>query len=240
MIKFSFEVPIKHLNTFHDKQDYIFALSFLCKNKPYWEYLKQCRRDNCTIILDNSYNELKVATPVEEMLDIFYPIEADYMICPDNDLWPIDKYMEVLDEVKLNISLDKLYMVARNPLHYKAFKDAGVKNIAIPYEFRPWYFNYNNDGFSADRNSNFLKNSHFLGLNTYYEPKAFQCNSCDTSMPIKLALEGITLERWIEKGCYHIDTDLDFFRLEMTKEQVETARHNIDILKRITNKKEEV
>lgn len=229
---FSFEVPIKHLDDFSDLQDYIFALSFLFKDKDYEDYISRQKEDGKIIVLDNSYNELKVPTKVVELVNLFNEINADYVIAPDCDTWTIDNYTLIWNEITLYLPFEKIFMVARCPRHFSFFEELGVKNIAIPYEFRPAYTGIPPAGekyhFPEDIA---LRGAHFLGLNTAWEPLYSQAKSCDTSMPIKVALKGMTIEDWIYSGCKHIDTEIDFFARKMKPIEVHLARENITFLK---------
>jgi hypothetical protein len=234
MINFSFEVPLRHLEDFHDDQDYIFCLSFLLKTKRYKDYVLGCKAGGMEIVLDNSYNELKVATPAQELIELFYDIQADYVICPDEDTWSWQQYLHIYNSMITDITQEHLYLVARNPEHFLKFEEAGVLHTAIPYEFRPRYTGQKQEGFT-DLTRRFLRQSHFLGLNTADEPYRYQAYSCDTSMPVKIALENMSLQQWVKKGCPHIDTQLDFFKAKMTKEQIALAKKNIDLIKTINN-----
>ena len=58
MTRFSFEVPIAHLETFEDLQDFHFALSMLFAEGRYKNFYSNLPR-NKEVWLDNSFNEQK-------------------------------------------------------------------------------------------------------------------------------------------------------------------------------------
>ena len=227
-MKFSFEVPLLHLDDFSDLQDYIFALSFLLKDKRYVNYLKQEQEDGRYLILDNSYNELKIPNTSIEMLTLFKEIKADAVIAPDCDIWTLNDYEKIWKEMSDFLHPSQIFMVARNPEHFLTFEEWGVWKIAIPYEFRPE--GDAKEGYTEDASIH-LRQSHFLGLNTVDEPIKYQANSCDTSMPIKLALNKMTMEDWVYSGHKHIDTNPEFFDLILTETEINLARENILFLK---------
>ena len=75
-----------------------------------------------------------------------------------------------------------------------------------------------------------LMPSHFLGLISIPEIRDFHPPTCDTSMPIKLAMKGMMLRDWAAKDYPHIYTHElgnqgeDYFNAKLTTEQLEQAR----------------
>lgn len=236
MILFSFEVPLKYLEEFNPFQDYIFSLSFLYSEKVYKDYILRCKDKQRWIFLDNSYNELKEATSVEELKSLYLEILPDEVMCPDNDTWDVDKYLEVFTDMKEIIPYFRLSIVARNLVHYNIFRKNGIRNISIPYEFRPEYTMPNKPEGFLPKEAYALANNHFLGLNTSKEPFTWKAKSVDTSMPIKIAMEGLTLTQWEELGCPHIDSTPDFFHREMSKAEIALAKSNITELKQLNRR----
>lgn len=234
MNKFSFEVPLHNLEDFTIDQDYIFSLSFLYSHKEYKKHIRDCQDLGLEIWLDNSYNELKIATSPSELSILYQDFSPDFVICPDDDTWTITQYLQIYQKMQEHIPAERLYLVARNPQHFEAFIEAKIdQNIAIPYEFRPEYTGRipeGAEGFSP-YDKTLLEDSHFLGLNTYDEPLNYSPRSCDTSMPIKLALLGITISTWIKNGEPHIDSTPDFFLKKLTKQQIKLSKENIQFLK---------
>ena len=242
MIEFSFEAPLNHLYDFQDDQDFIFALSFLCKDKRYIEYLKDCHKDGYKLIIDNSYNELQKATPLRTLISLYKKFNADAIICPDCDTWNWHKYRLLFGRASAILPIKDIYMVARCPEHFNYFEEIGVERIAIPYEFRPAFTgNIQYNGYPESLKCN-LRGAHFLGLNTLMEPLRYQAASCDTSMPIKLALLGKTIEQWVKENCPHINSTPKFFELTLTSRQIQLAKKNIKDIKyfnQIKEKKDE-
>lgn len=220
MTQFSFEVPLRHLDDFTDLQDYFFALSFLCEDPRYVDYLKR-ERVHRIITLDNSFNELGKAQTAQEMRKYADLIKADYVVSPDSDSWtPIDMMNTYKAMKGVGFSTDVIILPIRSIEEYSAARIGGVKSMAIPYEFRPLF----PEEFPWNR-------MHFLGMRDPLEVKMCRPLSCDTSMPIKIALRGQTIREWILKCCPHEDSRPNFFQTEMTIAQVELARRNIKELK---------
>ena len=79
MLRLSFEVPLKHLNDFHEDQDFIFSLSMLYQNNKYTKYIKQCKERGYEIWLDNSFNEKQQADPPEKLVQIYMNYKPDWV-----------------------------------------------------------------------------------------------------------------------------------------------------------------
>jgi hypothetical protein len=230
-VKYSFEVPLNHLDEFSDNQDYIFSLSYLYKDKRYKDYIFKEKSKGKIIYLDNSYNELKKADSIESLCNLYEEIQPDYIICPDDNTFTVIDYLHIFDKMLLKIPFDKLFLVVRNYFHLHIFENSNIDNFAIPYKFRPWYMMKPKlKGFLMEE-SYLFQNNHFLGYNQIAEPETFQAATCDTSMPIKLAIEGLIIKEWYEKGSIHIDSTPDFFNITMTDEQIRLAKENIKIIK---------
>jgi len=222
MTSLSFEVPVQHLDDFDDLQDHLFVLSFLVHREAYTKYLREKRR-NRVMILDNSFNELNEAQKPEEMRQAYDLIGPDYTISPDDDMWTESEMLRAYDSMlALRFLPSELILPVRSHEEYLSARRYGIKNLAVPYEYRPLF-----------GSKMVWERVHFLGLRDPIELTAIEPISCDTSMPIKLALRGQTLRDWILECCPHIQTTPGFFDQRMSNEQIEFARQNILSLKEL-------
>lgn len=227
MTKFAFEVPLKHLNDFDEDQDYLFSLSFLFGQSDEYEiyHLQSDKRH----ILDNSFNELGTPTPPNAMHGLYSRLHPDYAVSPDGDQFTPDELISTYSILASHIGPRSVIPVARTLEEIDRFERIGATYIAIPYEHRlaiylppgPQY--------------------HFLGLNNLLELLHYEPLTCDTSMPLKLALNGWTIKDWVMLGCPHIHTkDIiggpkDFFQMKMTTKQIDLSKRNINFLKEVCN-----
>jgi len=222
MTKFSFEVPLRHLDDFADMQDYLFVLSFLVRDKIYKEYIRR-EHSRHLITLDNSFNELKVAQAPEEMWALAKELNADYVISPDSDNWKPEDMMNAYRKMKVvGFIKEQIILPVRSTQEFTFAAQQGIRQFAIPYEYRPFF----PESFPWTK-------VHFLGLRDPLEIKMCRPLSCDTSMPVKLAIRGVSLRTWILACCPHEDTVPRFFDVDMTIKQVQLARDNIKELKEL-------
>lgn len=214
--KFSFEVPLAHLEEFDEYQQYAFALSFLCRDEGYFNYLVDCKKRGKWLILDNSYNELKKADEPKELAYLYRELGADLVICPDDDNWTVRELEEAYKEMTSLVPREKVLLVVKSEEEYDWYLGQGGSKFCTTYEQRPWL------------RKNILHLSyHFLGLLNPWEISRFSPASCDTGMPIKLALEGKTMKEWVLEGCPHPRTHPEYFNLVLTQEQIHLAKENI-------------
>jgi hypothetical protein len=225
MTKFSFEVPIKHLCDFHEDQDYIFSLSFLFQEPDYCKYIELNQKLH---ILDNSYNELGEPQSLESMLRIYKNYPTNLLVCPDSDQWDSKRTFMSFAEAVSIIGTDQVIGIGRSQTEIRGLTRLGCRYLAIPFEHRlclpiPTF-----------------SPIHFLGLNNLMELLAYEPETVDTSMPIKLALIRKTIDQWVLGGCPHINTkDLikscDFFHMKMKVAEVKLAKTNIQRLKEVVS-----
>lgn len=196
--KFSFEVPVQNLDDFHEFQDYIFALSFLLRGpteKTYFNYLDKCKREGKTIILDNSFNELDQPDDEWEMLRLYNWIKPDYLVAPDSNYWLSDTvFNNYFRMLRKGLGLiGKLILVIRSNYELNRARALGIRPLAVPFEYRPHF---------SPRTS--LQKLHFLGFLNPLEITTRKPLTCDTTMPVKLALLGWSFEEWVLKGFPHL------------------------------------
>ena len=225
MTRFSFEVPIKHLNDFHEDQDYIFSLSFLFSDQDYCRYITKNEKFH---ILDNSYNELGEPQSLDSLLTLYKHYKTDLLVCPDSDQWDSKRTVMSFAEAASIIGTNQVIGIGRSQTEIQALTKLGCSYLAIPFEHRlclpiPMF-----------------SPIHFLGLNNIMELLAYEPETVDTSMPIKLALKNLTINQWVMLGCPHINTkDLiqscDFFHMKMKVTEIKLAKTNINRLKEIVS-----
>jgi len=222
--KFSFEVPLPHLLDFHEDQDYIFALSFLFQRDGYGMYIRECVGEGMQVIIDNSYNELREPEPLKDLIQLFLEYGAEAFVVPDSDEWSPTEQIYSYHQARELVAKERIWPVARWPREIEEFHAQQASLIAIPYEYRNFL------------NLNKIKmRMHFLGLRNPGEILTHKPISVDTSMPLKLALKGMTVREWIMMSCPHFHTHkmLDFFDYKMTLEEVKLCKKNIKDIKAI-------
>lgn len=229
---FSFEVPLPHLQDFDDLQDFHFALSFLLQHECYANYMwsKSCF-DHRQVWLDNSYNECAEADCVSSLYDKMLGCGATKVVAPDSMDWDIEKRVSAFVEMS-NLVLPRYVIgVCCNTYQQVALQDAGCMHFAVPYKAR----------LAAEGDYtvfNWAKGFHFLGLVSIIETQELQPRTLDTSMPIKLALQGKDLRQWFEEGEPHLHTrDIvdTYFTQTLSAKQLQLARNNIIMLKSLVN-----
>jgi hypothetical protein len=217
-MKFSWEVPIYHLEDFDKDQDFLFALSFLCSDKRYTNYMKK-KRSNRKLILDNSYNEINKPENPINLHNISKILNPDFVVCPDDDTWTIKELKEVYKKMTELFPNDSLLLVVKS-LPEVLFASKEKVEYCTTYTQR----NILSDKANYDA-------YHFLGIRSLKELEKFSPKSCDSGMPIKLALMDITIPEWELKGCKHIKTNQDYFKTKMTTKQIDLAKRNIAYIK---------
>lgn len=221
---FAFEVPVPHLQDFDEDQEFVFSLSFLYKHSTYFNYFKQTKLMH---ILDNSYNELGRPEGTTNLIQLQLKVGADLVVSPDSDSWSTEETLNHYNRLVRTFSRLFVLPVARSLEQLNAYVQLGSRYMAIPYEYRN----------TPELLQHPEVEYHFLGLNNINEVLNYRPSTCDTSMPIKIALQNMTLDEWIERGCPHIHTkDLpDFFNRKLTKKQINLCKHNIYRLKELRN-----
>ena len=225
--KYSFEVPIPHLRDFEPYQDYTFMLSFLLGNKKYKAYLWKKLYGEGSIYIDNSYNELRVPQECTQMIDIFKEYSPTKVVCPDSNTWSTDQVEEAACRMLYEVPAEKLMILYKNMDEWKMLNRLDIPQLsrACSYDWRK--------KFSPEF---MFPGSHFLGLLDIEEVTKYKPPTLDTSMPIKLALIGMTIDEWRDKGYPHIHThqDENFFTRVLKPKVLDLSIKNILDLKEIT------
>jgi len=237
MTKFAFEVPHAHLDDFKDLQDFHFALSLHCYKSFYKNFfLHHSVTGVKQVWLDNSFNETGKADKITNLTQLADEIGAHKLIVPDNPTWSIEKVIKEFEASCKYIPASRAVVVINSERMYDGLIKQGALCFALSYHIRLPH--YNKGGQPED----FLwaKECHFLGLCSIQELARLRPPSCDTSIPIKLAINGIRLLQWYEEGCPRIHHPpgvgkLPYYDLVLTEEQLKLAKENITMLKIAVN-----
>jgi hypothetical protein len=239
---FSFEVPIAHLDDFADLQDYHFCLSMLCRDDRYFKHFHQLAcKDHRQVWLDNSFNEQGKADQLEELVDLFTELGAHKLVVPDDPAWTTEQMKLSYHATTFHLDYLETITVVKSPEMRQELSLLGAQHFALSYHIRlPAYKQWLTSKREVPKYELFrwASDMHFLGLCDIDEIQALRPPTCDTSMPIKIALQGLELHQWYELGCPHIHTkDIceEFFSCNMTNNQIHLARRNIIELKEVCN-----
>lgn len=225
--KLSFEVPIPNIPDFEDLQDFHFLLAQLLSSTTYYIYAASACGDRSSI-LDNGYNELGRPLDAKVLGEWFYTIRPRQVVAPDSPDWSTDQIIEEFTRMCTEIGRRHVMCVVKDPLMADVATSMGAENLAVAYRVRQRY---------PIPERTWMENMHFLGLLCPEELKEIRPPSCDTSMPIKLALVGKDMDDWRREDYPHIHTHelgehgKDFFHTRLTDEQIKLARCNILQLK---------
>jgi len=240
-IKFSFEVPIAHLKDFEAYQDFHFVLSTLCRSSKTYLSFYQRQIEEClkVVYMDNSYNEKLRADDPHLLVKTAQMLRPHLIICPDSPKWPTSKIQEAF-EVMMNLTArtamqPALMVVVRNEGMMNHMRKRGAIKFAVSH----WIPERVKGDYPATQ---WARGCHFLGMNSPQELATLRPQSCDTTLPIKLAMQGKTLRQWWEEGCpYTHNKDAagqrkrkkEYFNLVFDDKTLELAFRNITTLKEI-------
>lgn len=226
--KFSFEVPIAHLNEFDEDQDFYFSLSFLYDKPEYYKFMMSTDKE---MWIDNSTNELKKPDSCSSLANLLCSTKASRVVAPDHPDWNQETMLNSFtDMVNCDLSKEVVVVVIHHPDWIGHFKSYGIVNFAVPYDFR----------YCTRSKLKRFSTCHFLGLLSIQELLIAKPPTCDTSIPIKLALLNKTLDEWIKSGCPHIHTHPEFFSLKLTSQEIKLSKQNIKRLKEALTKDDPV
>lgn len=226
MTRFSFEVPLAHLNDFSTEQDYIFSLSKLYKIPVYQEWIERMHNEGKVIILDNSFNEDGYPTSAAELAEIYHTGIVDTVIAPDHLDWEIRQTLESANALhEHGVPKDAIIIVVKDDDWTGYYRSCGYSHFAVSFYRR----------FCSIEKLLTFKKHHFLGLVSMKEIELAKPPTCDTSIPIKLALMHKSIGEWEREGHPHIFTTDDFLNAKMTDEEIRLAKANILTLKRASN-----
>lgn len=237
MTKFSFEVPIAHLEDFESSQDFHFALSHLCRQSKLYLKFFQEQVSCCLkpVWLDNSFNELGKPDTPSTLVKIAQELRPHLVICPDSPKWEVQKIKEAYETMLRYyppLGGPNLMVVVKDEGMYNYMRRVGVVNFAIAYRVRiglPDLY--------------WAKGLHYLGMNSATEIRQYQPPSCDTALPIKLALQGVCFTDWMWNEDYPHDEEQkkesvrkkEYFQVRMKDKQIDLALNNIRELKEVCN-----
>lgn len=238
-ILFSFEVPLKHLDDFEPYQDFHFAISTHCIDRNYIDFYKSHTELGLkTVWLDNGFNETKQADDPHDLIYYMREMGAIKVFSPDDIEWEYSKIEQAYETMTRHLGHKSVIPVLRNMDFYERFsKTHPTTVVAVPFRRRP-------DGVSPEWNNGQLIDLcsaewvHYLGLNNIEELEKTRPNSCDTSIPIKLAMIKKSTLSWAKANCPRIhraDLPKDFFNCTLTTKEIDDAIKNIQQLKKIIN-----
>ena len=225
--KFSFEVPLKHLDDFDEDQDFLFTLSFLFASPEYCTYVSD-KAQGRPVWVDNSTNELKQPDSIASLLALYKGLSADFVVAPDHPDWNQESMLLKWLELSKLASPERTFCVIHHPDWIGHFTSYGVVKFAAPYDFR----------YCSLAKLMRFSECHFLGLLSVRELQLAKPPTCDTSMPIKLAFSGLSVQEWVEANCPHIHSTPGFFDQSMTLEQVKKAKENIKELRSLLSEED--
>ncbi len=243
MTKFSFEVPIAHLNDFNEYQDFHFSLSYLCRqSEPYLTfYQEQIEEGLKTVWMDNGYNEHLRADGPLILIRTAQELRPHLIICPDSPKWSTQKiqdaFYRMMNLIERTALQSTLMVVVRDEQMLNYVRNHGARKFAVSHWISSRAEGHYNDIHWAQK-------CHFLGMNSPKELCELKPPSCDTTLPIKLAMQGKTLRRWWEEGCpYTHDKDpaeqrkrkKEYFSLILDDKTLKLAIENIKALKKMCN-----
>lgn len=228
MTRFSFEVPIAHLETFEDLQDFHFALSMLFAEERYKNFYSNLPR-NKEVWLDNSFNEQERADESSTLVRLARDYHIDKVVCPDALDWDEKRICSSYQYMNVHLPSERLVTVVNSSEMLQYVKDnTSCRQFACAYRMRRKHL-------YADLE--WTRECHFLGLNGPNELIYLQPPSCDTGMPIKLAIMHKSYFDWVREGFTHADTTWmpGYFNYVMSDREIQIARDNIKRLKEFVN-----
>ena len=243
MTLFSFEVPIAHLEDFSEYQDFHFALSMLCRtSKKYLEFYQSKVEQTLKVVwLDNSFNEKMKADDPFLLVRTAQKLRPHLIFGPDSPKWPITRIQEAFEAtrnlLKNVLPQTSIAVVVKDQAMKAHLENRGARNFAVSH-WIPERVQSNHDAVQ------WARSCHFLGMNSPQELWELQPPSCDTTLPIKLAMQGKTLRGWWEEGCpYTHDSNpveqrrrkKEYFNLHFDDKTLELAINNIKALKEVCN-----
>ena len=223
-MKLSLEIPLNHWNTFAPFCDFHYALAdYALKHK---DYAKRYRGLEGEKWLDNSFNELREDIGIDALLraaDLVEPTHITALEAFDSqeNIKNVLRTKEEFTKRHLPYKIIGCYRGGRKDLEL-LMQICDV--VALPYD------DYREKPLSWFASSNF----HFFGMKNLDELRRHPPMSLDTSVPIRAAMVGIdlSLRERRPRGIPLFDK-----KLELTKEQVALAIHNIKAVKEAGNAK---
>lgn len=202
----SVELPVKNLEM-SDHFDYDFVIATTCITHP--EYLEWYRKSKRMKILDNGAFETGKALANDSYIEFAKEISADLVVIPDeykNAIGTLDRFEEFLDEWNNNLMVADLMGVIQaegslDMAHAMGvlYQSHGIKWIGVPYACGL-------DRYQLIKDHPEWKNVHILGLPTLPELQSLRLlpnvKSIDSSLPVKVTVEGKYIENCIRADSY--------------------------------------
>ena len=225
----SVELPIANLEL-SDRFDYDFVIASTCQE--YYSYKEWYMDSDRFMILDNGAFEKGEAVDDNEYLELALELKPDVLVIPDvlgdvhgtlqrynnfMQLWKLHRIPDIklMGVIQCSGNVDVAHIMGN--MYYSN----GVEWIGIPY-YRSFM-----DRFSLIKEHPEWSNVHILGLPTLPEALSLQTlpnvKSCDSSLPVKCALQGERIEVVLYSSKYakpdelHVDENLLSHNLDMFK-----------------------
>lgn len=185
------------------------------------------------IWLDNSFNEKMKADDMITLGVAYDAILPDKVIAPDSPEMSAGDIVFNWRKVQSDFYLPpkRVIAVCSSEQMYLTLREQGATSLAVSYWTR--------DTIRVTENGMWMSDCHFLGLLNPEELITFRPKTCDTSMPIKLAMKGWDLNEWKRRGYPHIHTkDLgkwggDYFNAQLDEPTLLLAKENIRRLREV-------
>lgn len=224
-VKLAMEIPTKHWDEFFPYTDFDYALCHeVLRNPEYWKkYQNLDRSTGREIWLDNSYNELREDIGIDSIKRAIDMIQPTHVVLPEgkhplDNLSKIIKGMEDLSGYK-DIKFIATWRGGAAELIY-LYTHTLKPLIAIPYDD-------NRDFFYPPHSPYDPKEFHFFGFKSLKELSIVKPRSIDTSLPLRLAIQGRSL---FDAMDYRPTTPLFNPDTLMTSSQLKLAHGNMKIL----------
>lgn len=223
-MELALEIPLNHWDTFSPLSDFGYALAHLVLEHK--DYAKRYREFKGKLVLDNGFNELHEDIGIDALLkacDLVEPTHITALEAFDSqeNIKNVLRTKEEFTKRHLPYKIIGCYRGGRKDLEL-LMQICDV--VALPYD------DYREKPLSWFPSSSF----HFFGMKNLDELRRHPPMSLDTSVPIRAAMVGIdlSLRERRPRGIPLFDK-----KLELTKEQVALAIHNIKAVKEAGNAK---
>jgi len=228
-MKLSLEIPLNHWDTFSPFCDFHYALApFALVHKDYAKVYKKVSESKKELWLDNGFNEERRDIGIDALLkacDLVEPTHVTALEAFDaqENIKNVIKTKEEFSKRHLPYKLIGCYRGGRKDLEL-LFELCDI--VALPYD------DYREKPLSWIDSSRV----HFFGMKNLDELRRHPPRSLDTSVPIRAAMVGIDLKLRERRP-----RNIPLFNktLDLTKEQVALAIHNIHAIKEAGNGKTE-
>jgi hypothetical protein len=233
--------PVAYLEDFSTNYHLVLAHLY-ATNETYRDFYNSRVEKGDWVILDNGCAELGEAIPGKELFRLAADLNPNVLVCPD----------VLRDGLKTRELTEEFIKTWRGKL-----KDGGIALMAVPQgktreEWLDCFETFNEMKevewlgiskycpgervelleqikLSVKKKCHLLGMAETEGVNSILKEKAFSfAYSTDTAIPVKLGLQGLSLEQYLTRGHMKDDDYFNFEKLNWTNYKVGWARRNID------------